>query len=71
MPEVLRLAQYRQEKSTGGGLVEGGRRKELDGDTEVRYRGPEYERMTSLEGDTGVVGAAAAIFVVCSSAMIF
>lgn len=41
----------------------------MDGHTEVRYRGPEYELMTSLEGDTEAVGAAAAIFFLSFSAV--
>jgi hypothetical protein len=41
----------------------------MDGRTEVRYRGPEYELMTSLEGDTEAVGAAAAIFFLSSCAV--
>lgn len=64
------MAQYRQENRQGG-LSRRGRQRELDGYTEVRYRGPEYELMTSLEGDTEAVGAAAAIFTLLYQPLFF
>jgi hypothetical protein len=51
--------------------LKGVAKRELDGHTEVRYRGPEYELMTSLEGDTEVRWCGSGDFSFLSSSAVY